>query len=64
MAGKPACSFGPKRTAELCEDLQGAFCASVFDLSRPKRNELRQIALAHIAAGAGVGHAGINSRGG
>jgi hypothetical protein len=64
MAGQSACSLGTKSTAELCENMQGAFRASVFDLSRPKRNELRQIALAHIAAGAGVGHAGKNSRGG
>ena len=64
MAGKSACSFGTKSTAELRENMQSAFRASVLDFARPKRNELRQIALAHIAAGAGVGHAGINSRGG
>jgi hypothetical protein len=36
----------------------------VLDLARPERDELRQIALSHVAACAGVAHAGVNSRGG
>lgn len=39
--------------------MQGTFRASVLDLSRPKRNELRQIALAHVATRACVGHTRI-----
>jgi hypothetical protein len=45
MTGKPACTLRAKGTAELCENMQSAIRALVLDLARPKRNELRQIAL-------------------
>jgi hypothetical protein len=64
MTGKPACALGAEGTAELRENVQSTSCASVLDLSRPKRNEPRQIALPHISASAGVGHTRVNSRGG
>lgn len=49
MAGQPARSLGAQSAAELRQNMQDAFRASVLDLSRPKRDELRQIALARAA---------------
>jgi hypothetical protein len=49
MSAQPALPLGPERFAQLGEKTQMIGLAQHLDLSRPERQQLGQVACAHVA---------------
>jgi len=61
MAGEPAAPFNPQRTTQLPQNDERPLRRRVCELTRPQRNQSRQVALSEIAAGVGLGHHAENA---